>query len=99
MQIVMNELETKIRQALSSSGIKCSSVYKIPDQEETRILLAFNSKDNGRLTTAKVDRALNTTGIGEFKVPNDFQRLSSTFLHLEVTFGARTERSATPEAA
>ena len=99
MQRVKNELEARIRQVLSNNGIKCSSVYKIPDPEETRILLAFNSKDNGRLTTAKIDRALNTTGIGDFKVPNDFQRLSSTFLHLEVTFGARTERSPTPEAA
>ncbi len=30
--------------------------------------------------------------MGEFKVPNEFQRLSASFLHLEVTLGARTER-------
>ncbi|PNX51261.1 MAG: hypothetical protein BV458_11785 [Thermoplasmata archaeon M9B2D] len=94
----MKDLEAKIKQVLSNSGIKCSSVYRMPDPDETRILLAFNSKDNRRLTTTKIDRALNTTGIGAFKVPKDFQRLSSAFLHLEIIFGARTEHPATPEA-
>ncbi|MFW9908793.1 MAG: hypothetical protein ACFFEF_09485 [Candidatus Thorarchaeota archaeon] len=94
----MKNLEAKIKQVLSNSGIKCSSVYRMPDPDETRILLAFNSKHNRRLTTAKIDRALNTTGIGAFKVPKDFQRLSSAFLHLEITFGARTEHPVTPEA-
>ncbi|MDH4213939.1 MAG: hypothetical protein OEV85_08460 [Candidatus Thorarchaeota archaeon] len=94
----MKELEAKIKQVLSNNGIKCSSVYKMPDPEETRILLAFNSKDNRRLTTTKIDRALNTTGIGAFKVPKDFQRLSSAFLHLEIILGARMERPVTPEA-
>lgn len=70
----------------------------MPGPDETRILLAFNSKHNRRLTTAKIDRALNMTGIGAFKVPKDFQRLSSAFLHLEITFGARTEHPVTPEA-
>jgi hypothetical protein len=94
----MKELEAKIKQALSNNGIKCSSVYRMPDPDETRILLAFNSKDNRRLTTARIDRALNTTGIGDFKIPKDFQRLSSAFLHLEIIFGARTERPISPEA-
>jgi hypothetical protein len=94
----MTQLEAKIKQVLANNGIKCSSVYKMPDPEKTRILLAFNSKYNRRLSTAKIERALCTTGLGDFKVPKDFQRLSSAFLHLEITFGARTERPVTPEA-
>jgi hypothetical protein len=94
----MTQLEAKIKQALANNGIKCSSVYRMPDPDETRILLAFNSKSNRRLSTTKIENVLSTAGLGEFKVPKDFQRLSSAFLHLEITFGARTERPITPEA-
>ena len=66
----------------------------MPDPDELRVLLAFDSQKNPRLTTKKIKRALNEMGTGEFDVPKDFQRLSSAFLHLEVKMGARTEQPA-----
>lgn len=73
-------------------GIKCNTVYRMPDPDELRVLIAFNSQKNPRLTTRKVKRVLNEMGQNHFSVPKDFQRLSATFLHLEVTMGARTEQ-------
>ncbi len=70
----------------------------MPDMEDHRILLSFNSKDSRRLTTMRVKKALNSLGVGEFKVPTDFQRLSASFLHLEIVLGTRTERPITPTA-
>jgi hypothetical protein len=64
----------------------------MPDPDELRVLIAFNSQKNPRLTTRKVKRILNEMGAGDFDVPKDFQRLSSAFLHLEVKMGARTEQ-------
>jgi hypothetical protein len=94
----MSAIESKIKDMLQTRGIKCHSVYKIPDPETKRVLLAFNSQKNPRLTTRKIDRILNETGATEFKVPKEFQRLSATFLHLEITFGARTRVDITPSA-
>jgi hypothetical protein len=88
----MKALEAKIKHALENNGIKCQSVYKMPDPEDIRVLIAFNSKDNKRLTTRKVENALAAVNLGQFKVPVEFQRLSSAFLHLEITLGARTEK-------
>jgi hypothetical protein len=88
----MNRLEAKIKHGLADKGITCQSIYTVPTSEETRIVMAFNSKDNKRLSVKKVEAALASLNIGNFKAPQDFQRLSSAFLHLEVKFGARTER-------
>jgi len=90
----MKAIEAKIKHALENKGIKCQSVYKMPDFEDTRVLIAFNSKDNRRLSIRKIENALTSLDdMGEFKVPREFQRLSSAFLHLEITLGARTEKS------
>ncbi len=86
----MKRIETKIKAGLRDKGVKCQSVYRIPVLEEDRVLLAFNSQDSQRISTKKIERILNSLGIGKFKVPNEFQRLSASFLHLEVTLGART---------
>lgn len=88
----MKNLEAKIKHGLADKGIKCQSIYTVPTSEETRIVIAFNSKDNRRLSVKRVENALASLDVGNFKVPQDFQRLSSAFLHLEITFGARTER-------
>ncbi|MFW9793222.1 MAG: hypothetical protein ACFFEE_02880 [Candidatus Thorarchaeota archaeon] len=88
----MKAIEAKIKHALANKGIKCQSVYKMPDLDDTRVLIAFNSKDNGKLSIRKIENALASLNIGELKVPREFQRLSSAFLHLEITFGARTEK-------
>ncbi|MFW9961079.1 MAG: hypothetical protein ACFFDV_08680 [Candidatus Thorarchaeota archaeon] len=92
----MKALETKIKHALENKGIKCQSVYKMPDPDETRVLVAFNSKDNKKLTIRKIEAALASLDFGDFKVPQDFQRLSSAFLHIEITLGARTEKPVFP---
>ncbi len=92
----MKAIEAKIKHALENKGIKCQSVYKMPDLEDTRVLIAFNSKDNRRLSIRKIENALANLNVGEFKIPRDFQRLSSAFLHLEITLGARTGRQALP---
>ena len=64
----------------------------MPDPDEFRVLIAFNSQKNPRLTTQKVERVLNEMGPNQFSVPKDFQRLSATFLHLEVKIGDRKEQ-------
>ncbi len=94
----MSAIESKIKDILQTRGIKCHSVYKIPDPESMRVLVAFNSQKNPRLTTRKIERILNETGTTQFKVPKDFLRLSATFLHLEITLGARTETQVFPSA-
>ena len=93
----MKALEAKIKHALANKGIKCQSVYKMPDFEDTRVLIAFNSRDNRRLTIRKITNALTSLDdMGEFKIPREFQRLSSAFLHLEINLGARTEKPVLP---
>jgi hypothetical protein len=92
----MKAIEAKIKHALENKGIKCQSVYRMPDLEDTRVVVAFNSKDNRRLSIRKIENALASLNVGEFKLPREFQRLSSAFLHLEITFGARTEKSVLP---
>ncbi len=92
----MKAIEAKIKHALENKGIKCQSVYKIPDPDDTKVLIAFNSKDNKGLSIRKIENALATLKVGEFTVPRDFQRLSSAFLHLEITLGARTEKQVFP---
>jgi hypothetical protein len=57
------------------------------------VLVAFNSKDNRNLSIRKIENALASLNVGEFKIPREFQRLSSAFLHLEIVVGARTERT------
>jgi hypothetical protein len=69
----------------------------MPDPDEFRVLIAFNSQKNPRLTTRKIERVLNEMGPNQFSVPKDFQRLSATFLHLEVKMGARTEEEIAVE--
>lgn len=94
----MKPIEIKIKSGLAEKGIKCQSVYKMPDLDNVRVLLSFSSQEQQKINTAKVKRVLNALGMGEFKVPSEFQRLSASFLHLEVTLGARTEQSVTPDA-
>ena len=95
----MKQIEAKIKNALENKGIKCQSVFALSDPDDTRVLLAFNSKDNRRLSIRKIENALTSLDVGDFKVPREFQRLSSAFLHLEVTLGARTETPITLGAA
>ena len=92
----MKAIEAKIKHALENKGIKCQSVYRMPDFEDTRVLIAFNSKDNRRLSIRKIENALASVNDGELKIPREFQRLSSAFLHLEITLGARTEKPVFP---
>lgn len=92
----MKAIEAKIKHALANKGIKCQSVYKMPDLDDTRVLIAFNSQDNRKLTIRKIENALASMNVGEFKVPKEFQRLSSAFLHLEITLGTRTEKPVLP---
>ncbi|TFF86987.1 hypothetical protein EU519_00015 [Candidatus Thorarchaeota archaeon] len=63
----------------------------MPDVNETRVLLAFGSTDNKRLTPRRVKRALNSMGIGHFEVDSSFRRLSAAFVHLEARMGTRTQ--------
>lgn len=95
----MKQIEAKIKHALENKGIKCQSVFALSDPDDTRVLLAFNSKDNRKLSIRKIENALVSLNVGDFKIPREFQRLSSAFLHLEVTLGARTETPITPGAA
>ena len=95
----MKQIEAKIKHALENKGIKCQSVFALSDPEDTRVLLAFNSKDNRRLSIRKIENALVSLNVGDFKVPREFQRLSSAFLHLEVILGARTETPITAGGA
>ena len=92
----MKAIEAKIKHALENKGIKCQSVYRMPDLEDIRVLIAFNSKDNRRLSIRKIENALASLNVGEFKIPKNFQRLSSAFLHLEISLGARTEKPVLP---
>ncbi len=92
----MKAIEAKIKHALENKGIKCQSVYKMPDPDDTRVLIAFNSKDNRNLSIRKIENALASVKVGEFKMPSEFQRLSSAFLHLEITLGARHEKTTLP---
>ena len=92
----MKAIEAKIKHALENKGIKCQSVYRMPDLEDTRLVIAFNSKDNRRLSIRKIENALASLNVGEFKIPREFQRLSSAFLHLEITLGARTKKPVLP---
>ncbi len=95
----MKQIEAKIKNALENKGIKCQSVFALSDPDDTRVLLAFNSKDNRRLSIRKIENALVSLNVGDFKIPREFQRLSSAFLHLEVTLGTRTETPITSGAA
>jgi len=95
----MKHIEAKIKHALENKGIKCQSIFTMRDPDDTRILLAFNSQDNRKLSVRKIENALTALDVGEFKVPREFQRLSSAFLHLEIILGARTETPITPGAA
>ncbi|MFX0107279.1 MAG: hypothetical protein ACFE7R_03275 [Candidatus Hodarchaeota archaeon] len=94
----MEAIESKIKYGLEDKGILCQSVYKIPDPDDPRLLLSFNSSRNRKLTPTKIERVLNSLGVGKFRVPKDFQRLSAAFLHLEVSMGARTEEAVIPKA-
>ena len=87
----MNHIEAMIKENLKARGIKCHSVYRMPDPDELRVLLAFESQKNPRLTTGKIKRVLNEMGTGDFDVPNEFLRLSAAFLHLEVKMGIRND--------
>jgi NDP-sugar pyrophosphorylase family protein len=87
----MKEMEAVIKESLRARGIKCHSVYRMPDPDEFRVLLSFESQKNPRLTTGRIKRALNEIGTDNFDVPNDFQRLSAAFLHLEIKMGTRTD--------
>jgi hypothetical protein len=98
VDVDMVRLEKTIKMALRSKGIACQSVYRMPDIEERRILLAFKSNGGKRLSTKKVESILNSLGVGKFEVPNKFQRLSAAFLHLEVELGVRTEPSISTSA-
>lgn len=95
----MKQIEAIIKHALENKGIKCQSVFALSDPDDTRVLLAFNSKDNRRLSIRKIENALVSLNVGDFKVPREFQRLSSAFLHLEVILGTKTEKPITPGAA
>ncbi|MHA1958807.1 MAG: hypothetical protein ACW99U_01115 [Candidatus Thorarchaeota archaeon] len=93
----MRALEAKIRNGLRTGGIDCQSVYQIPNEGASRVLLAFGSSGK-RLTPRKIERVLNSLGIGRFNVPNQFQRLSAAFLHMEVVMGAKTEQTVVSSA-
>jgi thiamine kinase-like enzyme len=95
----MKQIEAKIKHALKNKGIKCQSIFTIRDPDDTRVLLAFNSQDNRKLSVRKIENALASLDVGEFRIPREFQRLSSTFLHLEITLGARTESPIIPGAS
>jgi thiamine kinase-like enzyme len=95
----MKQIEAKIKHALENKGIKCQSIYTMRDPDDTRVLLAFNSQDNSKLSVRKIENALASLDVGEFKIPREFQRLSSAFLHLEVKLGARTETPMKPSAS
>ena len=51
------------------------------------------------LSVRKIENALASLDVGEFRIPREFQRLSSAFLHLEISLGARTEIPILPGAA
>jgi hypothetical protein len=95
----MKHIEAKIKHALENKGIKCQSIFTMKNPEDTRVLLAFNSQNNRKLSVRKIQNALASLDVGEVRVPREFQRLSSAFLHLEITLGARTEAPIIPGAS
>ena len=95
----MKNIEAKIKHALENKGIKCQSIFTMKNPDDTRVLLAFNSQQNRKLSVRKIENALASLDVGEFSVPREFQRLSSALLHLEVVLGARTETPMTPGAS
>lgn len=91
----MTDIETKIRQVLEAHGIACRSVYRLPDvDDEQRILLAFDSRGNEKLSTQELLPALEEIDSDSVRISHDFQRLSSKFLHLKVVFTNRGEDHA-----
>ncbi|NWF95402.1 MAG: hypothetical protein HXY34_04615 [Candidatus Thorarchaeota archaeon] len=92
----MNPIETRIKHGLREMGIACHTVYKMPDVDEQRILISFASGSSSTLTASKVEKALNSLGLGEFKLAEDFRRLSAAFLHLEVTMCGKTQPEMPP---
>ena len=95
----MKNIEAKIKHALENKGIKCQSIFSMKSPDDLRVLLAFNSQNNRKLSVRKIENALASLDVGEVKVPREFQRLSSAFLHLEITLGVRTETPMTPGAS
>ncbi len=87
----MSSVENRVKSGLRANGIPCQTVYRLPDEEDPRLVIAFPARESGRLTTSKVERALNSLGVGDFQVQSEFTRLSAAFLHLEVLLGSRTE--------
>ncbi len=91
--VIMRKIESLIQSALKDRGFECHSVFRLPDEDELKLLIAFRSKNSKRLTTNNVERVLNSLGIGDFKSTGKFQRLSAAFVHLEIMMGARTEQT------
>jgi len=91
----MTDIETKIRQVLEAHGIVCRSVYRLPDvDDEQRILLAFDSRGNEKLSTQEILHALQDIDTNPVRNNPAFQRLSSRFLHLEVAFAKEEGKHA-----
>ena len=88
-------IEQKIREALEAHGIRYRSVYRLPGtDDEPRILLAFDSRGNEKLSTQEILHALQGIGTNPVRINPVFQRLSSKFLHLEVAIIAQGEDHA-----
>jgi thiamine kinase-like enzyme len=79
----MKAVEAKIKHALENKGIKCQSVYKMPDPEDTRVLVAFNSKDNRNLSIRKIENALASLNPGEFKIPRN-RKAHNSCIHVRI---------------
>ncbi|MFO7835117.1 MAG: hypothetical protein R6V83_00535 [Candidatus Thorarchaeota archaeon] len=83
-------LEEKVRMTLEAQGIRCRSVYKLPDTDDgERFLLAFDSRGNEKLSTQEILHILQGINTSPVSITHDFKRLSSLFLHLEVAFTAQ----------
>ena len=63
----MKHIEAKIKHALENKGIKCQSIFAMKDPDDTRVLLAFNSQDNRKLSVRKIENALASMNVGEFQ--------------------------------
>lgn len=98
MNSQMSSMENRVKSGLREHGITCYSVYRMPGDEEGKLLMAFPARENSQLTTSKVERALNSLGVGQFSVQSEFSRLSAAFLHLEAVLGARTESTVSESA-
>jgi hypothetical protein len=94
----MSSMENRVKSGLREHGITCYSVYRMPGDEEGKLLMAFPTRENSRLTTSKVEHALNSLGVGQFSVQSEFSRLSAAFLHLEAVLGSRTEPTVSESA-